>query len=778
MVSVFAKITAEDGVTVRYYKLFVTRAGSSMDASLYSICGRTVTDDPVHTGTSSSDAKEISITVASKYDTIRASDIVASDMAIAQVSFYGQDYTYTNENTLGVSLPERSGALVYAKVTAEDGVTVRYYKLFVTRAGSSMDASLYSICGRTVTDDALHTGTSSSDAKEINVVVASKYDTIKASDIVASDMAIAQVNFYGRDYTYTNENATGVSLPERSGELVYAKVTAEDGVTVRYYKLFVTRAGSSMDASLYSVCGRTVTDDPAHTGTSSSDAKEISVTVASKYDTIKASDIVASDMAIAQVNFYGQDYTYTNESNSGVSLPEGSAALVFVKVTAEDGVTARYYKISVTREKSGGQDISYGGAGGATSAPSMNTGVNTIANTATPVTVLTKDAVTSATFMLEEKPIATISEDLAQKLINAAKSTESDGKNSVVRVGLKTSRETDSFNVTFPGNSLKKLANETNSALELESDIGQIKYNSKAVESISQSAGTNSISFTMQTADVSAIAGDARKLIGSRPVYQLSVMAGNNKISSFGEGSAEISIPYELKPDEDKNAIVVYYISDSGSIKTVLGAYNPETKKVNFIVSHFSKYAIGYNKVTFNDVGKDKWYSNAVSFVAARGIAAGTSEAAYSPDKTLSRGEFIVMLMRAYNIEPSKNQNDNFEDAGDTYYTEYLAKAKELGISAGAGKNVFEPGVQISRQDMLLLLYRVLNKLDRLPASTNTERTALSFKDADEVSGYAKDALNDFIKSGVVSGTDGYLKPKDNLTRAEMAQILYNLLSK
>jgi hypothetical protein len=48
----------------------------------------------------------------------------------------------------------------------------------------------------------------------------------------------------------------------------------------------------------------------------------------------------------------------------------------------------------------------------------------------------------------------------------------------------------------------------------------------------------------------------------------------------------------------------------------------------------------------------------------------------YSPSSMLTRGEFIVMLMRAYGIEPDMNPTDNFSDAGNTYYTGYLAAQK------------------------------------------------------------------------------------------------------
>ena len=61
------------------------------------------------------------------------------------------------------------------------------------------------------------------------------------------------------------------------------------------------------------------------------------------------------------------------------------------------------------------------------------------------------------------------------------------------------------------------------------------------------------------------------------------------------------------------------------------------------------------------------------------------------------------MLMRAYGIEADGDGTDNFDDAGDTYYTGYLAAAKRLGISNGVGSNMFEPESEIARQDMFTL---------------------------------------------------------------------------
>ena len=196
---------------------------------------------------------------------------------------------------------------------------------------------------------------------------------------------------------------------------------------------------------------------------------------------------------------------------------------------------------------------------------------------------------------------------------------------------------------------------------------------------------------------------------------------------------------------------------------------------MTFTATHFSKYAVGYNPVSFNDVASAAWYHDAVSFIAARGITSGTTATTFSPDATLTRGQFITMLLRAYGITSDTSATDNFSDAGNTYYTGYLAVAKELGISSGVGDNKFAPDVAITRQKMFTLLYNALRALDQLPTGDNGKVLA-DFTDSAGVAPYAQEAIGYLVKTGVVSGNNGSLLPQDPTTRAQMTQVLYNLM--
>ncbi|MGI6667229.1 MAG: S-layer homology domain-containing protein [Bacillota bacterium] len=88
-----------------------------------------------------------------------------------------------------------------------------------------------------------------------------------------------------------------------------------------------------------------------------------------------------------------------------------------------------------------------------------------------------------------------------------------------------------------------------------------------------------------------------------------------------------------------------------------------------------------------------------------------------------------------------RSPTDNFSDAGETYYTGYLAAAKRLGISAGVGDNMYAPGKEITRQEMFTLLYNTLKIIGRLPQG-DSGKTLLDFSDASEIASWAEEAMS------------------------------------
>jgi uncharacterized repeat protein (TIGR02543 family) len=323
-------------------------------------------------------------------------------------------------------------------------------------------------------------------------------------------------------------------------------------------------------------------------------------------------------------------------------------------------------------------------------------------------------------------------------------------------------------------------AGDASKAVKIKTGVATVTIPGNMLN-MADTGGVQNVALTIAAGDKSKLDAAVQSQVGNRPVIELNLKV-DGKQTNWNNDSAPVTVavPYTPTAEELTNpeSILIWYIDGSGkAISVPNGHYNASAGTVTFTTTHFSYYAVNYNKVSFNDVAASVWYNKAVGFIAARSITTGTDNGNYSPEAKLTRGEFIVMMMRAYGIVPVTSPSDNFSDAGNTYYTGYLAAAKRLGISAGVGSNMFAPGKEITRQEMFTLLYNAMKALDQLPRG-NAGKPLSAFDDTDKIAVWAKDAMKLLTEKGMIRGSGGNLSPAGTTTRAEMAQLLYSLLSK
>ncbi len=336
----------------------------------------------------------------------------------------------------------------------------------------------------------------------------------------------------------------------------------------------------------------------------------------------------------------------------------------------------------------------------------------------------------------------------------------------------------DTYSVGIPVPDLS--TSDIQRRLTINTDAGSVTVPSNMLTGVSGISGSKA-EIAIGQGDKDNLPDIVKAAIGDRPLVQLSLsIDGKQTDWSNPDAPVTVSIPYTPTAAELANpeSIVVWYIDGSGkAISVPNGHYDPETGTVTFTATHFSYYAVSYNHMSFKDVAESAWYGKAVGFIAAREITTGTGDGNFSPEAKLTRGQFIVMLMKAYGIAPEADPKANFADAGATYYTGYLAAAKRLSISGGVGNNLFAPEKEITRQEMFTLLYNALKVIGQLPQG-DSDKTLNNFTDAGQIDSWAKEAMTLMVKTGTIGGNAGKLNPTGTTTRAEMARVLYNLLSK
>ncbi|MFD0715875.1 discoidin domain-containing protein [Paenibacillus sp. GCM10027626] len=369
-----------------------------------------------------------------------------------------------------------------------------------------------------------------------------------------------------------------------------------------------------------------------------------------------------------------------------------------------------------------------------------------------------------------------VDDRLMAELLNKAMELLAEGKQVEVAIRAESAEKADAVVVDFPGDAWRLTANAFSWSLRIDAGIASVAFDAKAVASLSAAANAGNISIRISKAAFGALTLEAQAKIGDRPVYDFAVMAGEEKLDSFGVGAAEIHIPYTPKPGEQKNAIIAYAIDEAGKLNVARGRYDDAKGAVRIKTAPFMSFAVGYNEVGFKDVAGKAWYHEAVAFISARDIVRGLGGGLFAPERNVTRADFLIMVMNAYGIEADADGTGGFADAGNKYYTRYLGTAKRLGLVSGTGGGNFSPESFIRRQDMMVILYRALETLGELPTGSSGH-TLKSFPDSDGVAKYARTAMQRFVEAGIMNGNGKRLAAPAFSTRAEAVQVLYRLLT-
>lgn len=175
----------------------------------------------------------------------------------------------------------------------------------------------------------------------------------------------------------------------------------------------------------------------------------------------------------------------------------------------------------------------------------------------------------------------------------------------------------------------------------------------------------------------------------------------------------------------------------------------------------------------FQDVPSDAWYAQAVSHVYEKGWMHGVGNGKFAPGSTVTRGMVVTVLSRFTGIDAALYENSSFEDVpAGAYDSASIRWAAVHGIVNGVTDTAFAPKLEIRREDAALILFRYAQKSGN---NTDFSENALQkISDAGSVSSYALQACKWAADKSILQGSDGRLTPRGNMTRAQLAQLLYN----
>lgn len=246
---------------------------------------------------------------------------------------------------------------------------------------------------------------------------------------------------------------------------------------------------------------------------------------------------------------------------------------------------------------------------------------------------------------------------------------------------------------------------------------------------------------------------------------------------------------YVSSTDSFKNQNLIY--SQASTYKSIDGVYFvPAADCLNTVTLSYTAYngntALGYGTITFtitkktassifNDVtasNTGKWSADAIDFLARNSIVEGGSYGTFNPNGNMTRGDFVLMLYRLAGKPSVSGISNPFTDVKSSdYYYNAILWAYRNDIVTGVDAKTFAPKKNITREQIAATLYR-------MAGSPSASGYLTGYYDYAKIHSYATNAMRWAISNGVITGSNGYLTPTNNATRAQVATMLHRYLTK
>ena len=177
------------------------------------------------------------------------------------------------------------------------------------------------------------------------------------------------------------------------------------------------------------------------------------------------------------------------------------------------------------------------------------------------------------------------------------------------------------------------------------------------------------------------------------------------------------------------------------------------------------------------------WAETEIEYCRTNGIMTGDENGNLNPGGTLTRAQMAKMLVEGFELDkedtassqpaPSEipMQNSFSDVSQDMWYYSYAETLREYMTQPG---DRFNGDEIVTREEFASTLVRASGLTEG--NIRNSGMLEVNFKDSDEVSSKYRTLMTIAVERAYFRGSDGYLRPQDNLTRAEVCALLYRVI--
>ncbi|OKP82154.1 hypothetical protein A3848_29520 [Paenibacillus sp. P32E] len=197
--------------------------------------------------------------------------------------------------------------------------------------------------------------------------------------------------------------------------------------------------------------------------------------------------------------------------------------------------------------------------------------------------------------------------------------------------------------------------------------------------------------------------------------------------------------------------------------------------EVGLVSAIGSKIAEAIKAGVKNDLADSKghWAEKTIETFVNLNFIRGYENGQFKPNGNITRAEFAMLISRVFDMSATTGPSVAVSDISSHWAKEAIEELVGAGVLSGYGDGTFRPNQAISREEIAVLVSRIVNL-----SAVNKDDSRGDFTDLSNASSYAAQAIKDIAKAGIVNGmNDGTFNPHGKATRAEAITIILNTLS-
>lgn len=174
---------------------------------------------------------------------------------------------------------------------------------------------------------------------------------------------------------------------------------------------------------------------------------------------------------------------------------------------------------------------------------------------------------------------------------------------------------------------------------------------------------------------------------------------------------------------------------------------------------------MSFNKAEAANTAQSEALNKLVQWGVMRGDQAGN----LSPERAITRAEFVTMVNRAFGYTKTGAQPFKDVDIKDWFYDD-ISTAYNIGYLSGTSKTTASPNDNLTREAAVVILCRNIMLKEKSGED-------LSFTDSRTASSWSRGFIKAAAEKGIVSGDpSGTFRPLANITRGEVAILLSRII--